>query len=500
MATDMNYELLINCIPGELRVALLEENIVQEVHIEREDESSIVGNIYLAKVVRVMPGLQAAFIDFGASRTGFLHVDDVNPIPQTRKNKTGADNGIEIRHLLHDGQSIIVQVVKEPIGDKGARLTAQVSIASRYLVFMPGREGIKISRLVKVKEERERLEEGLISILRECYTDDDTNQGSYIVRSAGQDCDLKDLKSDAQFLQLLWSSLQGKKARAQTPVCLHQELSVEQRLIRDIDRTRLKSITVDNHETLSDLHEYCELIQPGLEDFLIYYGDEEPLFRKYKIDEEIDAALHRKVDLAGGGYIVIDQTEALVAIDVNTGASTGRGDPEQTVYETNCQAAKTIARQLRLRNLSGIIVIDFIDMNKTKNQNSVLEILKRAMSSDRIVTYVSKFTELGLVQISRQRTYKSLQHVLNDDCSGCAGRGAIKSVETVSYEIWRELWRVSKIYQAKNLKIQAASEVIEYLSMTNRSVLEDFEKSRKCLVHLSLESSFVREKFNIISV
>ena len=492
--------ILINRQAGEVRVALLESGLVQEVHIERANELSIVGSIYRGVVTRVMPGLQAAFVDFDGHRSGFLHIKDVLVKSATPLNQQSnlSNNDKDIRYVLREGQKIIIQVIKAGVAEKGARLSTNLTLASNYAVYKPYGLDHKISHRINVKDERVRLNDGLAEILDNNSLDRKHKVGSYILRSAAKNINLNLLKADINFLQRLWSALEVKIGIAEGPSCLHQELPVEQRLIRDLAAGELAQITVDDEYLVLKLQQFCDELKIDIPKGIHYYSESQPIFGRYKIDDQIDKALQRRVDLDNGGYLIIDQTEAMATIDVNTGSNIGRQDPEQTVYQTNLCSTTEIAHQIRLRNLSGIIVIDFIDMQKSVHREHILGSLKKAMSGDRTELFISKFTELGLVQIRRKRTYQSLRQLLHSDCPSCHGHGSLKSIDTVIFEIWRELKRVADTYDCTTLSVRASSEVIEGFLISKETFMEAFEGAFKCTIEITDQPLFTREQFDVI--
>ena len=499
MSKHSRSQILINSQSGEVRVALLEDEVVQEIHIERTNDLSIVGNIYRAVVTRVMPGLQAAFVDFGSERNGFLHIDDVfaNAITQPNQQTNASNNIKDIRYLLREGQQISVQVLKEPVAEKGARLSTKLALASTYAVYKPNGSGHKISHRINAKDERARLENGLAEILDTSPMRQKNCAGSYILRSAANNIDLSLLAADVHFLQRLWLGVEAKRAIGNRPSCLHQELPVEQRLIRDLPVGELTQIIADDKRVLDKLKKFCDDIKIDIPNGLNYYSESQPLFGKYGIDLEVEKALQGRIELDNGGYLIIDQTEAMATVDVNTGSNVGRHDPEKTVYQTNLCSVTEIAHQIRLRNLSGIIVIDFIDMQNTHHREHVLDSLKSAMKGDRTDVFISKFTELGLVQIRRKRTYQSLRQLLHADCSNCHGYGSVKSVDTVVFEIWRELKRVVDMYNCTTLSVRASSEVIEGILASKDTFMKTFNEIFKCKVVITDEPLFTREQFDV---
>ena len=429
----MSTELLINVTPSETRVALIENGSLQEVHIEREAKRGIVGNIYLGKVIRVLPGMQAAFVNIGLDKAAFLHASDINS-KLILKEET--EQVPDIRALVHEGQHLVVQVVKDPLGSKGARLTTDITIASRYLVLMPHSSHAGISQRIEDAHERKRLKEIITPFCDEI-------QG-FIVRTAGEGASEQELKHDASFLRRVWTKVQERKQRKQVNMPLYQDLSLSFRVLRDFVGMEFERIRIDSKLTYQQLVTFSEEFVPGLTQVMEYYPGERPIFDLFSAEVEIQRALQRKIELKSGGYLIIDQTEAMTTIDINTGAFVGHRNLEDTIFSTNIEATQAIARQLRLRNLGGIIIVDFIDMHDEDHKRRVLNSLEMAMSKDQVKYSIHGFSSLGLVEMTRKRTRESLEHVLCGECSVCSGRGSLKTEETVCFEILREIVRVNQ--------------------------------------------------------
>ncbi|MES2579921.1 MAG: ribonuclease G [Pseudomonadota bacterium] len=484
----MGQEILINVTPQETRVAVLEQGIAQELHIERSSSLGIVGNVYRGKVCRVLPGMQSAFVEIGLQRAAFLHAADIMDChidgePQTDR---------PIQDVLREGQSIIVQVIKEPIGTKGARLTTEVSIAGRFLVFLPHQEHIGVSQRIEDETEREMLRNRLLGLLPE------KRSGGFIIRTMSEAASDQELLADIEYLQKVWAKIQLDSQSAGERSLVFYDLSLPRRILRDVVNEQTVSIRVDSKETYNQLKEFAELYVAKAVKPLYHYQGERPIFDFYNIEKEIERALSRKVELKSGGYLIFDQTEALTTVDVNTGSFVSGKNLSDTIFKTNLEATQCIARQLRLRNLGGIIIIDFIDMDEDSQRETVLEELKKAVELDRARTSVNGFTSLGLVEMTRKRTRESLAHLLCEPCDVCQGRGEHKTAQTICYEIMRELLRESKQFNAKEFKVIACTQVIDMLldeesqSLAN---LSDFINKR---VTLQPDNQYAREAFDII--
>ncbi len=487
----MSAELLINVTPSETRIALVENGSLQEVHIERQAKKGLVGNIYLGKVSRVLPGMQAAFIDIGLEKAAFLHASDIYANHTlTEQDGSSKPSVPDIQSLLHEGQSIMVQVVKDPLGTKGARLTTDITVPSRYLVFMPEAKHVGVSQRLESDKERERLKE----IVNE-FSDE---HGSFIVRTAAEGAKEEDLKQDALFLRRLWSKIVERKKRGIKHSCLYRDLSMECRILRDFVGIQLERIKVDSKLTFQELEEFTEEFVPELKNSLEYYPGERPIFDLFNVENELQKALERKVTLKSGGYLIIDQTEAMTTVDINTGAFVGHRNLEDTIFNTNIEATHAIARQLRLRNLGGIIIIDFIDMNNEDHKRRVLLNLETALAKDHAKFNVHGFSALGLVEMTRKRTRESLEHILSSDCPCCSGRGTLKTDETVCYEILREIVRVNRAYEADKFVVYASQPVAEYLISEESHALAEVELFIGKQINVKAESMYGKEKFDVV--
>ena len=474
-------EILINVTPQETRVAIVAAGVVQELLIERAASRGLVGNIYMGKVARVLPGMQSAFVEIGLTRAAFLHVADI------RDHK---DQPIE--KTLAEGQPILVQVVKDPIGSKGARLSTQVSIAGRLLVYLPKDPHIGISQKIEDENGRAALRERL----RELLPADE--RGGYILRTLAETASEDELRADLAYLRHLWQTIHERSAGAEAPKLLYQDLSLAQRVLRDMVNVETTRVLVDSRENFQKLAAFSERYMPQVRARLEHYSGERPLFDLYNVETEIERALSRRVELKSGGYLMIDQTEALTTIDVNTGGYVGSRNFDDTVFKTNLEAAQAIARQLRLRNLGGIIIVDFIDMDSAEHRNAVLEELRRAMARDRTRVTLNGFTALGLVEMTRKRTRESLAHVLCEPCPTCTGRGAVRTAHTVCYEILREILREARAFNAREFRVIAAQPVIDLLleeESASLAMLSDFIGKP---VSVQVETSYSQEQFDIV--
>jgi len=486
----MSGELLINVTPSETRVALIENGVLQEVHIERESRRGLVGNIYLGKVIRVLPGMQAAFIDINLEKAAFLHASDINTKLIINKDDLPADHVPDIRALVHEGQHIVVQVIKDPLGTKGARLTTDITVAARYLVLMPNSNHAGISQRIDDAKERNRLKDIITPYCSDTH--------GFIVRTAAEGAAEKELKHDAEFLRRVWAKVQERKQRKQTTVPIYQDLSLAFRVLRDFVGVDLERIRIDSKLTYEQLHEFTEEFVPNLTPMLECYPGERPIFDLFDVENEIQRSLHRKIELKSGGSLIMDQTEAMTTIDINTGGFVGHRNLEETIFNTNLEATQAIARQLRLRNLGGIIIVDFIDMHNHEHQKRVLHSLDVAMAKDNVKYSISKFSKLGLVEMTRKRTRESLEHILCGECSVCSGRGHLKTVETVCFEILREIVRVNRAYDSDKFIVYASSAVSESLINDEYHHLAELEVFISKQIKVQTESMYNQEQFDVV--
>lgn len=488
----MSEEILINVTPMECRVACVENGVVQELYVERTARRGMVGNICKGKVVRVLPGMQAAFVEVGHARTAFIHVNDIVwPKQDGEREKPPV-----ISELLHEGQSVIVQVMKDMLGSKGARLTTDLSIPSRYLVYMPRGEHIGVSQRIEDETERDRLK-GLVRQLQE--ESPDTASGGFIVRTVAEGVSEHELRRDMEFLVKLWRWVQDRCQTAATPSLIYEELPLYLRTIRDIVGVNVEKVLIDSRETFSKVEEFVREFMPGMLGNIEHYPGERPLFELYNIEDDLQKALQRKVLLKSGGYLIIDQTEAMTTVDVNTGSFVGTRTLEDTVFKTNLEATHAIARQLRLRNLGGIIIIDFIDMEELEHRQQVLRALEKMLVRDHAKTKITQVSELGLVEMTRKRTRESLEHLLCESCPACQGRGTVKTAETVCYEVFREILREARAYDAANgYRVVANQKVIDRLLGEESAAVADLELFIGKPIKFSVEALYTQEQYDIV--
>lgn len=488
---SMGEEILINFTPMETRVAVIENGMPQEIYVERVRRRGIVGNIYKGKVVRVLPGMQAAFVDIGLERAAFIHVDDVLPQQSTAEEKSNTS----ISQVLREGQPLLVQVTKDPIGTKGARLTTHLSIPSRYLVHMPGNEHIGVSQRIEDTEERERLR----AIINDALgAEDGETKGGFILRTVSEGASEDELKGDIVFLQRLWVSIQSRIKDAKVPSVIYEDLPLNMRALRDMAHSGIERIRIDSRETFQKAEEFCQALVPEISEMLEYYPGERPIFDLFNVEEEIQKALGRKVELKSGGYLIFDQTEAMTTVDVNTGAFVGHRNLEETIFKTNLEAATAIGRQLRLRNLGGIIIIDFIDMEDLDHQRQVLRTLERMLEKDHAKCKVTGVSELGLVEMTRKRTRESLEQVLCEPCRQCQQRGTIKTPETVCYEIFREILRQHRAYDTESYLVLAAQDVVDYLLEDASDHVAELESFIGKTIRFQVEAVYSAEHFDVV--
>ncbi len=486
----MTEDILINVSPYETRVAVVQQGAVQELHIERTSQKGYVGNVYLGKVARVLPGMQSAFIDIGLGRAAFLHIADIRESRHERAH--GAHPPTPIEKLLFEGQTLMVQVIKDPIGTKGARLSTQISIAGRMLVFLPYDPHIGISQRIESEAERTLLRDRLQKLISP------EDKGGFIVRTQAEDASDEELAADIGYLRKLWAIMQQHARTQGVPYLLHEDLNLAQRVLRDVVNADTASIQIDSRSNFTRLIAWAREFTPSVLEKLVHYTGERPLFDLYNVDDEIARALSRRVDLKSGGYLIIDQTEALTTIDVNTGGFVGGRNFDDTIFKTNLEAAQAIARQLRLRNLGGIVILDFIDMENTEHRESVLGELRKALSRDRTRITLNGFTQLGLVEMTRKRTRESLSHILCESCPTCDGRGHVKTPRTVCYEILREILREARQFNPKEFRILASQAVVDLFleeESQNLAGLGDFTGKP---ISLQVEGIYSQEQYDII--
>jgi ribonuclease G len=510
----MGNELIINVTNQETRVALLENGTLVELHIEMAGEKTIVGNIYKGRVLRVLPGMQAAFVDIGLDRAAFLYVSDVtgrvdtlstlveeenddqtepNENPETQSlGRQSQPQEYAIEELLREGQEILVQVAKEPIGTKGARITSHISLPGRHLVLMPTIRHVGISRRIEDEQERLRLKE-LVETLS-------GNEYGFIVRTAAGEKNEEALKADMELLIALWKNVAKKNEEVGAPYPLHADLSIAMRAIRDLFSSDVDRVVIDKQDDYNKILTAFGKHMPRLNYTIELYEGQEPIFDHYGLEIEISRALQRKVWLKSGGYIVIEQTEALTAIDVNTGRYVGRRNLEDTILKTNLEAVKEICYQLRLRNIGGIIIIDFIDMEKESNREKVYNALGDKLKYDKARTNILKISELGLVEMTRKRTRENINRVLSEPCPYCEGKGYVKSKTAVSGEIFRELQREIAGVRGKSIVLNVHPEIADLLYEQERTGIEFFEHKYDKRIIIKDKPSFHIEQFEIIGM
>ncbi|MDP2227879.1 MAG: ribonuclease G [Moraxellaceae bacterium] len=488
----MSEEILINVTPMECRVAQVENGVLQELFVERTARRGLVGNIYKGRVVRVLPGMQAAFVEIGLSRTAFIHANDIVwPKTDGERERTPL-----ISELLHEGQSIVVQVMKDMIGTKGARLSTDLSIPSRYLVYMPRGEHVGISQRIEDEGERERLK----SLIRQLKAESSaTESGGFIVRTVAEGVSEHELRRDMQFLVKLWRWIQDRCQTAPTPSLIYEELTLYLRTLRDLVNADVEKIFIDSRETYTKVQEFVREFMPEMENRLEHYPGERPLFDLYNVEDDLQKSLQRKVMLKSGGYLIIDQTEAMTTVDVNTGSFVGTRTLEDTVFKTNLEATHAIARQLRLRNLGGIIILDFIDMEEPEHRQQVLRSLEKMLVRDHAKTKITQVSELGLVEMTRKRTRESLEQLLCESCPACQGRGSVKTAETVCFEIFREILREARAYDAANgYRVVANQKVIDRLLSEESAGVADLELFIGKPIKFSVEALYTQEQYDIV--
>lgn len=488
----MAEEIIINVSPHESRVAVVEQGLLQEIFIERAHTPGTVGNIYKGKVMRVLPGMQSAFVDIGQARAAFMHVSDlVNSHEVMMKERGPAYKFPPITSLVHEGKAVLVQVSKEPISTKGARITSSISLASRYLVYLPKTNHVGISQRIEDDIERERLKQAVVGI-------QDGGDG-FIVRTAAEEVAVEDIYLDAKLLRSRWQKIVLDNQHANAPSVIYEDLPLPLRVMRDIITAKTMKILVDNPETERSLARFLKDFIPEKAEYLELSQEKVPLFDGHNLEDQIEAALNRRVSLKSGGYLVLDQTEAMTTIDVNTGAFVGRKDLEETIYRTNLEAASSIPRQLKLRNMGGIVIIDFIDMEDEEHRRQVFRVLEKGQHADRVKWKITQISELGLVEMTRKRTHESLLRMLCEPCGTCDGRGFIKTAESVCLEIFKEIQR-----QARNLQkvclVMASQTVIDWLLDEDATCVREISEALELEIRFQVETSYSQEQFDVVEV
>jgi ribonuclease G len=487
-------EILINVTPREVRAALLENGILQDIYIERAARRGLISNIYKGKVTRVLPGMQAAFIDIGLDRTAFLHASNIAR-PGVTHNGNNDEPVPDIKGLIREQQDVIVQVVKDPLGTKGARLTTFITLPSRFLVLLPMGEGVGVSARIEGEQERDRLRSDLDDILNE-----DDEPGGVIVRTAAEGVSRDALRADLAFLRKLWSAVQVQCRDAAVKTLVHEDLPLPIRVLRDMATSDVERIRVDSESDFRKMQAFTESFLPELTPILEHYQRRRPIFDLHGTEDEIKKALGRSISLKSGGYVIIDQTEAMTTIDVNTGGYVGHRNLEETIYRTNLEAAVTIARQLRLRNLGGIIIIDFIDMEEADHRERVMQVLEQSMASDHARHQITPVSPLGLVEMTRKRTRESLQHVLCEDCDHCDGRGFVMTAATVCFEIFREVIRQHRQFEFDGVLVLAHQDVIDLLLDDEARGLGEIEAQIGKSIRLQPESLYLKDQFDVVLI
>ena len=490
----MSEEILINATPVQTRVALVESGVLQEVWVERRSHKGLVGNIYLGKVMRVLPGMQAAFVDIGLERASFLHASDLMSLDENGV-EVRSDAEREIRAVVSEGQTVVVQVVKDPLGSKGARLTTHLSLSSRYLVYMPHTRHIGISQRIESEEERERLRVLVQQVLADAGRPE---AGGFIVRTAAEGVGREGVEDDVRILLKLWASVSEAARHASAPALIHEDLPLALRTLRDEVRGNIEKVRVDSAEVAERLARFAGQFVPEVAGRIEHYAGDRPIFDLYGVEDELEKALGKRVQLKSGGYLIIDQTEAMTTIDVNTGAFVGSRNLEETILKTNLEAATALARQLRVRNLGGIIIIDFIDMKDAEHRRQVLRNLERALERDHVRTAISPVSDLGLVQMTRKRTRESLERTLCETCATCQGRGTVKSAETVCYEIFREILREARSYDNDTLLVLASQSVVDRLLDEESGNVADLEEQIGKTIRFQVEGLYTQEQYDVV--
>ncbi|WP_029934300.1 ribonuclease G [Thiomicrospira pelophila] len=483
-------KVLVNITPNETRVAWVENGVLQEVWVERTKKRGLVGNIYWGRVDRVLPGMQAAFVDIGLDRAAFLHVSDLS---QALIEQRAPNDPEDISKLLYEGQKLMVQVVKDPLGTKGARVTMQISLPSRLLVYMPAETTLGVSQKIDQPEERDRLKD----VIRQIQETQEV-EGGFILRTVAEGADFHEIRADLTYLQRLWQGIVSKSTQAKKPKLIYEDLPLYLRILRDIPNEGIEKIRVDSAETFQKMQAFAKMYVLEVTDKLGHYKGDRPIFDLYNIEDEIQSALEKRVMLKSGGYLIIDQTEAMTTIDVNTGGFVGHKNLEETIYRTNLEATQAIARQLRLRNLGGIIILDLIDMDDKEHRAHVYEALSKALARDRVKTSISEISRLGLIEMTRKRTRESLERILCQPCPMCNGRGVVRTAETVAYEIFREITRMDKSFNADKYRVIAAESVVARIMDEESDAVASLEAFLNKSIRFQAESSYPPEYFDVV--
>ncbi len=489
----MSVEILVNATPRETRAAVLENGVLQEIYVERVSRRGLVSNLYKGRVSRVLPGMQAAFVDIGLERTAFLHAADI-AFMRPDETMVALPAIDDIRRLVNQGDEILVQVIKDPIGTKGARLTTFVALPSRYLVYMPRGEGVGVSARIEDEGERTRLKNVISERMKP------VDGGGYIVRTAAAGVSEQSLDEDMTYLAKLWEHVRQTSLRRSAGEIVHEDLPLTLRMLRDELARGVSRVLVDSPTEQARMVEFARTFIPSTSTSFELYTGPRPIFDLHGVEEEITKALDRKVQLKSGGHLVIDQTESMTTIDVNTGAYVGSRNLEETIFRTNLEAAVAIARHLRLRNLGGIIIIDFIDMQDEGHRRQVLAALERALAGDRAQTHIVSLSPLGLVEMTRKRTRESLEHLLCRPCPSCDGRGFVKTPETVCHEIFREIVRQSRQFVSKELLILAHRDVVDRLLDEESAALAELEPQVGRPIRLQTEALYGVDQYDVVLI
>ena len=486
----MSEEILINSTPSETRVALVENGMLQEVWLERASHTGYIGNIYKGEVSRVLPGLQAAFVDIGLERTAFLHARDM--VRQDLSMEQGEAPEPLIADLLRPGATVVVQVIKDPLGSKGARLTTNISIPSRFLVLLPDCDVIGISARIEEETERARLK-ALVSTLR-----DESLGNGYIVRTNAEGVNDFALSADMVYLGKVWHAIGERATTAPACTCIFEDLSLSLRALRDMMHEQVDRVRIDSPRVLTEARDFARRFVPDWLDRIEEYSADRPIFDLFGVEDEIESALRASVPLKSGGYLVFDQTEAMTTVDVNTGGFVGHRTVEETIYKTNLEAVQALTRQLRLRNLGGIIIIDFIDMAEPEHRKQLMRALERALERDPVKTSVTEISSLGLVEMTRKRITESLERRLCVPCPQCEGRGSVKSIETVYLEIFREIMRSSRQFEASKLMVLAAPHVVERILDEQSATVAELEELIGKSIRFQSEDQYSQEQYDVV--
>lgn len=491
----MSEEILINIMPMESRVAVIEDGVLQEIHVERSRSRNIVGNIYKGKVVRVLPGMQAAFVDIGLEKAAFIHVGEI--VDRNYCREIAME--LNIVELVQEGQSMVVQVIKDSLGTKGPRLTTRISIPARYLVLMPSTEHVGVSLRIEDPEERDRLKETVERLIEQ---ESPNSKDGFILRTVAEGVGEQELLMDIQFLRRLWLTIEEKIRESTAPDCVYEDLPLHLRTMRDLVKPSVEKIRIDSMDMYTKVCQFVQKLVPHLNGRVEYYTGERPLFDFFNVEDEISRAMSRQVKLKSGGYLILDQTESMSTIDVNTGGFVGHRNLEDTIFKTNLEAAAVIARELRLRNLGGIIIIDFIDMEDTEHQRQVQRTLEKGFERNREQgkTNITGVSELGLVEMTRKRTRESLEHTLCETCPTCHGRGKLKTAETVCYEIFREIMRDAQAYENDTYLVLASEAVVDQLLDEESGNVAELEGVLDKTIRFQVETRYSQEQFDVVLV